>query len=615
MKIKQPQTHVSAARRSGVLARLALAGAWILSAPALATDAPDPRRPLSAEGAVSVAALAKAMSLVRFFHPSDVAIRLDWAEFAVNGVLAVEDAATPEERRKTLSKLFGTVAPGGHFFLSEEDAPEIELIRTEPDNQIVGVLTADHVGFGEFGGVGIFHRARLFTALEAGRALRGFPDPMTPWVADLGGGVSLSLPITLWASTKGQSLPAATHEADAVVPRPLLTAPRDEVRRAVRIGSVVVAWGALRHFHPWSTLENDGWNAALNESIALAATTDHEDPAAMLRPVQRLLAHVGDAQAHIELHMAPAMFAPPLSWAWIDGELIISNTPEGADTRVARGDVVVEIDGVPAAEAIEIAAAFAPGATDRLRRALALDDIALGARGSEIALVVRSESGEERPVRLTRTEPPSTLAPSRRGPVEEVAPGVLYINTAVLDESAIIDAIHRATGKRGLIIDYRAADDGALGEQLGMLLHDTEAAWPARTWIPTPRRPDRVDLAFEQHEGILISRPPEIDARVVFLTDVRTLGQAEADLVPVRGYDLGVIIGERTGGSPGRWLAEEWLPSGHWLRWTGVLVRDGDGETISGTGIAPDVDAIVTRAGVLAGRDEALELALELIDR
>lgn len=54
--------------------------------------APDGPRPLSARGLENLAAYARLLSLIRFFHPSDAVAAVDWNRVAVAGVGAVEKA-------------------------------------------------------------------------------------------------------------------------------------------------------------------------------------------------------------------------------------------------------------------------------------------------------------------------------------------------------------------------------------------------------------------------------------------------------------------------------------------------------------------------------------------
>jgi C-terminal processing protease CtpA/Prc len=58
-----------------------------------------------------LAAYARLLSLVRFFHPSDAVAKADWNQVAVAGVKAVEGAGNPESLARALETFFRPLAP------------------------------------------------------------------------------------------------------------------------------------------------------------------------------------------------------------------------------------------------------------------------------------------------------------------------------------------------------------------------------------------------------------------------------------------------------------------------------------------------------------------------
>ncbi|HEX6864045.1 MAG TPA: hypothetical protein VF414_14550, partial [Thermoanaerobaculia bacterium] len=58
-----------------------------------------------------LAAYARLLSLVRFFHPSDAVAKADWNQVAVAGVKAVEGAEDPESLARSLETFFRPLAP------------------------------------------------------------------------------------------------------------------------------------------------------------------------------------------------------------------------------------------------------------------------------------------------------------------------------------------------------------------------------------------------------------------------------------------------------------------------------------------------------------------------
>ncbi len=64
----------------------------------------------------NLAALARLVSVVRFFHPSDEAAAADWNRFAMAGVAAVEGSPDPTSLARSLDELFWPIAPTVRVF-------------------------------------------------------------------------------------------------------------------------------------------------------------------------------------------------------------------------------------------------------------------------------------------------------------------------------------------------------------------------------------------------------------------------------------------------------------------------------------------------------------------
>ncbi len=72
---------------------------------------PEPARPLTRRGAENLTALAELGAAVRWLHPSDQAIETEWEPLLLDGVRALEAAASPVELLEGLRGLLAGVAP------------------------------------------------------------------------------------------------------------------------------------------------------------------------------------------------------------------------------------------------------------------------------------------------------------------------------------------------------------------------------------------------------------------------------------------------------------------------------------------------------------------------
>jgi C-terminal processing protease CtpA/Prc len=80
----------------------------------------------------------------------------------------------------------------------------------------------------------------------------------------------------------------------------------------------------------------------------------------------------------------------------------------------------------------------------------------------------------------------------------------------------------------------------------------------------------------------------------------------------IEGYRLAEIVGQPTAGTNGN-VNPLMLPGGFRISWTGMKVVKHDGSQHHLIGIQPTVPMERTIQGVIEGRDEFLEKALEII--
>ncbi len=82
----------------------------------------------------------------------------------------------------------------------------------------------------------------------------------------------------------------------------------------------------------------------------------------------------------------------------------------------------------------------------------------------------------------------------------------------------------------------------------------------------------------------------------------------------VEHYKLGEIVGQSTAGTNGE-VNRFNLPGGYRVTWSGMKVVKHDGSQQHLIGILPTVPVQRTIQGVIEGRDEFLEKALEIINK
>jgi len=556
------------------------------------TTQAEERRPLTTRGLNNLTAFTRLLGYVRHFHPSDEAARQDWDAFAVRGVQAVEDCRHPTALVDALTKLFGPVAPTLELFTSDA-----KPAAAPPPQRPAGDATL------------LSWRHRGFTAATSHRTYGSerieVASPVGSLEADLGAGVSCRLPLSVWGDDAG-TLPRPTSgEPMQGSTRPASLA----TDRATRLAAVALAWNVLQHFYPYFDVVKTDWSRALRDALRSAATDSSQR--AFANTLARMVAALHDGHGNV-YNLAQKLHVPPLTWEWIEGRLIIT---ESTHASLSLGDVVLAIDGTPVPEQLARAEAMVSGATPQWVRYRALLELAWGEQGTKLRIdVQRYTTGERARVELTRDSPLYQLSDRRRiANVAEVEPGILYLDLDRMADADFDAALEGLTRAKGIIFDFRGYPKMSPAK---LFAHLAERPLTSPQWlVPEITWPDHLRMSFSrQGEWEIRPATPFLSAKKVFLVDGRTISFAESCMGIVEHYRLGQIVGTPTAGTNGNATSFQ-VPGGLTVTFTAMKVLKHDGSQHHGVGIQPTILARRTRAGVAAGRDEVIERAIAELQR
>jgi hypothetical protein len=291
-----------------------------------------PPRALTPRGLENLTAFTRLFGVVRHFHPSDEASSADWDAVAVQGVDFVESAKDPAMLAARLADVFLPLAPSIRIFPTGT-APQPQPHRPADAQTIVAW---EHHGFGQKQPRPPYGSERVRRGVDAVDAR--YPDPLQPLQLDLGGGVSASIPLAVYADAS-RTLPHPTREA-----LPSAATAYTGNDRATRIGAVIIAWNILQHFYPYFDVVDVDWPAELKTALRAAGTD--RDEAAFLRTLRRLVAAIDDGHGYVQHPSVQGRANLPVIWRMIGDTLVVTAVDAGASS-VSVGDEVVAIDGSP----------------------------------------------------------------------------------------------------------------------------------------------------------------------------------------------------------------------------------------------------------------------------
>lgn len=449
--------------------------------------------------------------------------------------------------------------------------------------------------------------ARCVSVASVGEgALPVLPKPAEVFEADLGGGVSCRVPLSLYLDEKRATIPAAAGWSPSW-PEGWGSTGND---RAVRLANVALAWNVFQHFYPYFDVVRTDWPAALREALTSAATD--KDEMVFADTLRLLMARLHDGHGGAAINKKHMSYASlPLVLRSIEDQVaVVAVVPEKAG-RVKPGDVVLEFDGVPAAEVVQREERLISGATPQWKRWQAVNRLGRGPVG-QIRLKLQPAEGEPYEITLARDVPRPFPTETRPEKIAEVRPGIYYVDLQRIDDADFAAAVETLARAKGVIFDLRGYPAKVSTAPLSHLIDApiTSARWN----VPIVTRPDRQGMDFQFSNWPVQPVAPRFQGKVVFLIDGRAISYAETYMGMVEHYRLAEIVGSPTAGTNGNVNPLE-LPGGYSLAWTGMKVLKHDGSQHHGIGILPTVPALPTLKGLREGRDDVLEKGIEVVSR
>lgn len=421
----------------------------------------------------------------------------------------------------------------------------------------------------------------------------------------LGSGLMMRMPLAVYSDTQG-TLP---HAAASILPVEEMKA-IDPVRMdatdvRLRLADVVVTWNAIQHFYPYFDVVAVDWPSQLR--IALRASLADSDAAAHLRTLQRLVAATRDGHGSVDgPGMTPRYWAP-FRAQWIEDRAVIV---QSLDERFHAGDIIVTVDGMPAADRVVEAEQMIAG-SDQWRRLMAMNGFIMGDKDSAISIgLVRD--GTPLVIEAQRTRPGPVRQLALPDTIAELQSGIWYVDLRNATADAIRDKLETLSTAKGLVFDLRGyPKDSGAAKILNHLINQPDSdRW---MWMPEIVWPDHdAPLSLDGHGWELQPAPRyRFTGKIAFLTDANAISQSESILGYIEALKI-PTVGSATAGANGD-VRRFKLPGGYNVGFTGMRVTKHDGSPQHLVGVAPTVPVQPTIAGIKAGRDEVLERSLSIV--
>lgn len=551
-------------------------------------------------------AFARAYGVVRYFHPSDSLDRVDWSRFLVYGSQRMARVAERAGTGAELEALFAPVVEGFKVVPKGSPAPQAQGegpivewrhlgygMEPTPRNQPYVSWRTHHdpLHDGKIKGPYFQHQG----AAELVKA--DPPVVRVPVGGDSEALVPVSLPMS--ATKVGEAQDAKLRElAKSLEP---VSVGGDTFTREQAWADGIAAWNVARHFYPYWSVVTVDWDAWLRKW--LASQPARQSRAELRDQLRRLIAPLGDGHGGIfDGEAAPQRALLPISVRPLGERWVVeaSLVPE----RVKPGDVIVGVNGKPAAAHFERLMAMESGSPHFVRWRAARE-LCFGTTGSKIAL--RLQRGSRTVDETLTFDRNKLVVMPRPDALSEVRPGVWYVDLSRFQRTAFDLVRTKLAAARAIVFDLRGyPSPDAVGLVPFWLTGPDTAQWMIVPRFDAPYATSTTgwSVGWQRDRDAALEKPAK-----VLLTDGRAISYAESLAGYFAGQKTGRILGEATGGANGNVVAAT-LPSDMRYVFTGMRVTRHDGTIFHGEGFRPDETVAPTPAGLAAGHDEVLERAL-----
>jgi C-terminal processing protease CtpA/Prc len=433
-----------------------------------------------------------------------------------------------------------------------------------------------------------------------------FPEVGESYTSDLNDKIKFCMPLTSFADTL-QTLP---HISDNIKKENLndsLTFIFNGNDRTSRIAIISTLWNIYKHFGLYDNPDLN-WDELLSKYLNKAATNKNNEE--FIETIKYFLIDVNDDQASVWQNELPGKYILPFGWKYIEDKLVITYVADST-TNIKKGDVVLDIDGKPVNRLIDEKVKSITGVSKELKKLKAAVMLKTGENLSNVNLKIQSSDGTIYNKDFKRDFLITDLYEPKPPVVYEVKPGIFYVDLTRLGNQNLKKIIKKFENSKGVIFDLRGltgVSDFFLGMWASGYMKSVEMRLPVFT------KPDHKMVSYKTYPNVISPKNPYLKSKIAFLSDERTTAVSEIILAVVKHYALGEIVGTSTAGMLTDVIGFN-ISNDYHFAMSGVIGIAPDGDMINKKVITPTIEVHQTIKGIIEGKDEVLEKAIEVLEK
>lgn len=380
----------------------------------------------------------------------------------------------------------------------------------------------------------------------------------------------------------------------------------------IKLLAVFRYWNMIEYYFPNRHLMDENWDAVLKDYIPkICATKDEKEYTLKLL---ELIGKIQDTHASISgynesLHAFFGVNKVPIKVKFVQNKLVVTELQKGLkENSLEVGTVITAINGVKVEDWITANRKYFPASNVPVQ----LRDMAHKiTRTNENVMIFTIENKGQISDFSVSTQPYKYVADNELSSHKLINNTIGYIYPETLKKGEISEIITKFKETKGLIVDLRCYPSEFIGYVLGEELLPENELFVRFTngSIETPG-------LFTEGKTISVGKKNKDNykGKVIILINEETQSQAEYTVMALRKAPNSIVLGSTTAGADGNMSAIQ-LPGNISTYISGIGVLNPDRTETQRVGIIPDVFMEPTVKGIIKGKDEILEKAIELISK
>ncbi|MEL0644264.1 S41 family peptidase [Olleya sp. Ti.3.14] len=386
-----------------------------------------------------------------------------------------------------------------------------------------------------------------------------------------------------------------------------------------RLLSVYKYWNMINYFFPYKHIMDKDWNESLKENIPpfINAKNELEYELAALK----MIADIKDSHANLwggkdKINEILGDNYPNFHVSFIENKLVIDNfyNEDNAKNGLKIGDIITRINGKKVEDIVRDNHDFYPASNQPTR----LRDFSFNLlRTTSDSIGIEIENNGNKLIKAIPVYNKKDIAGFYKWYTKDenissfklLKNNIGYVSLKNIKNKDVDKIKKEFKDTKGIIVDIRNYPSAFTPFTLGSFFTSSKTPFVKFTT-------GNIDYPGEFTLGdnlYIPSKGKTYQGKVIVLVNEISQSAAEYTAMAFRAGDNVSIIGSTTAGADGN-VSTIYLPGGLRTMISGIGVYYPDGTPTQRVGIVPDIEVKPTIKGLIEGRDELIEKAIEIID-